>query len=125
MTVLSYDLPEIDPEMEFLGGVSACRHVSFDDFLSLFDKKVHDKIREVAKQDGVTHVVCFENLDMWARHLGKRTAMIVGTKQSMTLKAVLQTPGFRLGPAPSRFEFPVAYARIAAVESPSDTSQQP
>ncbi len=90
--------------------VCECRHVSFADFLRLFDADVQPRILEAAKQDGVTHVVCMDNLDMWSSAFGTRTALIVGSKQTFTLAQVLQTSHFKIGATPSRFQFPVAYA---------------
>lgn len=106
------ELEKLEPVMVQAKNACIARHISFDDMLSLFDEEVHGKIRGAALADGVTHVVCFENLDLWSSHGGDRTAMVVGTQQSYPLAKVLQTPYFRLGGVPSRFQYPVAYASI-------------
>ena len=105
-------LPETRPLAQ---NVITARHVKLEDLLRLFDEEVHGKIRGAALQEGVTHVVCFENLDMWSSQLGARTALVVGSKQSFTLEKVLGTPYFRLGDVPSRFKYPVAYASVEAL----------
>lgn len=112
--LLAADLPELGPVVKQADGVSRAHHVSLEDFLKLFDEEVHGKIRGAALADGATHVLCMENLDLWSSNLGHRTALIVGEKQTWTLQKALGTPYFRLGDVPSRFQYPVAYASVAA-----------
>lgn len=112
------ELPELAPVQEQAENVIRARHVSFEDYLRLFDESVHGKIRASALQPGITHVVCFEVLDLWSSNVGHRVSLVVGTKPegaeipSWTLDRVLGTPNFRLGDVPSRFQYPVAYADV-------------
>lgn len=121
--IASQDLTEHAPVMTQADNVVIARHVSFEDFLTLFDEDVHGKIRGAALTPGVTHVVCLENLDFWSSRIGQRTALIVGEKQkgaeipTWTLKALLSTPYFRLGNVPSRFQYPVAYASVKELQA--------
>lgn len=116
-------LPRLEPLMEQAENVCRAVHVKFEDYLKLFDKSVHEKIRESARRPGVTHVVCFECLDMWSSRLGKRDSMIVGTQQSFTIEKVLTTKFCRLGDLPSRFQYPVAYASVKDVAAPAAVEQ--
>lgn len=102
--------------MEQAENVCIARHVSFEDYLRLFDEEVHGKIRGSALAEGVTHVVCFEVLDMWSSRAGQRQSLIVGSAQTFSLEKVLRTPYFRLGDVPSRFAYPVAYASVAELK---------
>jgi len=95
--VLVQDLPELPAVLEQAKGICVAKHVGFDDYLKLFDESLRGKICGSALGDGVTHVVCFENLDMWSSQLGHRTSMVVGTKQAYTLEKLLGTPFARLG----------------------------
>jgi hypothetical protein len=106
------DLPELPAAMEQEENVCKARHVAFDDYLQLFDESVRDLIRESAKADGVTHVVCMECLQMDSGHFGRRSSMIVGSKQTYSLKDILGTKYARIGDVPSRFQYPVAYAAV-------------
>lgn len=105
-------LPKLEPIVEQAENVCRAVHASFEDYLKLFDPSVHEAIRKSCGQAGVTHVVCFECLDMWSSMIGKRTSMIVGSKQSYTIDKVLKTRFFRLGDLPSRFQYPVCYAAV-------------
>jgi len=109
-------LPELAAVTKQAENVCAATHVRFDDYLKLFDESVRAKIRGAALGDGVTHVVCLENLNAWSSQFGHRVSMIVGAKQSCTLNRVLKTPYFRLGGKPSQFCYPVAYAAAPAAQ---------
>lgn len=121
--VSASDLPELPGTVQQAENVVRVRHVSFEDFLKLFDEEVHGKIRASALQPGITHVVCFENLDMWSSNHGHRSSLVVGVKPagaeipSWTLERVLSTPHFRLGDVPSRFQYPVAYAEVSSLRA--------
>lgn len=119
------DLPELAPLMEQASNAVRARHVSLEDFFRLFDQDVHGKIRGAALADGATHVVCFENLDMWSSQAGARTALVVGAKQTYTLEQILRKPFSRLGDVPSRFQYPVAYADIATLREQLPGQQEP
>lgn len=115
--VMVSDLPALEPVMEQVQSIAGpAKHVAFEDFLKLFDEGVHGKIRGSALGDGVTHVVCFQNIDMWSSQLGRRTSMIVGSKQTYTLEKILRDPSCHLGDVPSRFQYPVAYASVASLK---------
>lgn len=105
-----HDITGLKPVMPQAKNVITAKHVSLDDYLSLFDKSVHEKILATLEFDGATHVVCFENLDMWSSQFGHRTSIVVGSKQGQSLEKVLTTPYARIGEVPSRFQYPVAYA---------------
>ena len=120
--VSAQDLPALEPVMMQADNACTARHVSFDDFLKLFDEEVHGKIRGAALGPGVTHVVCLENLDTWSSRYGHRVALTVGIKPegkdvpTWTLEDVLGTKYFRLGDVPSRFQYPVCYAGVESLK---------
>jgi hypothetical protein len=96
--------------------VVRARHVSFLDFLKLFDEEIHDRLREISLRPGVTHLVALDNLQRDSSHFGERMAMPVGEAtpeyfERLTLEQVLSTPYFRFG-EPGRFQHPVAYAAV-------------
>ena len=64
--VMAQDLTALPVVMEQAKNVVTAKHVSLDDYLKLFDESVHDRIKASAKLEGATHLVCFENLDMWS-----------------------------------------------------------
>lgn len=113
------DFEHLEPIRPQAQNVVVAAHLSFDDFLQLFAEDLHGKIRGFALKDGVTHVVCFENLDMWSSELGQRSAVIVGSKQTHSIESILDTPYSRIGDVPSRFRYPVAYASVEALKSPA------
>lgn len=123
--VIVHDLPELPSLLPQAQNATRARHVSLEDFMRLFDETVHGKIRGAALAEGATHVVCFENIDMWSSQLGHRTALVVGTKQSWTLEGLLGTPYFRLGDVPSRFQYPVAYASVDELRKELPAQEQP
>lgn len=124
------DLPALEPVMRQGRNVRSARHVSFPDFLRLFEEELHGKIRGAALRPGITHVVCFENLDMWSSQFGRRVALAVGERPAgaevptWKLSDVL-APHFRLGDLPSQFQYPVAYASVDALraEAPPEGRQ--
>jgi hypothetical protein len=80
--------------------------VPWDEFMGRFDPAVHHALVKKARQDGVTHLVCFENLALEC--MGHpRSALPVGP--ACTLKTVEETHDKRLGEVPSQFQWPVAY----------------
>lgn len=114
--ISAQDLPALDPLMEQAENAIKARHVSLDDYLKLFDPAVQGKIRGSALAEGVTHLVCFENIDMWSSMCGHRTSLAVGDKQTYTLEKVLKRAYARLGDVPSRFQYPVAYASVVPLQ---------
>lgn len=94
--------------------VRELKQCSWSEFLELFDPSVHDRLRECARRDGVSHLVCFEVLDLWSSHLGQRTAMTVGP--GCTYKDLDAVREGRLGDVPSRFQYPTVYVDVAEVK---------
>lgn len=124
--ILHTDLPALDPVVVQAQNVVTARHVAFDDFLKLFDDDIHGPIRGLAIKEGVTHLICMENLDFCSSQLGKRTAMAAGnpTAQALgrqTLAELLGTAFLRLGDVPSRFQYPVAYTSTAELRKATNT----
>ena len=107
-----HDLPQLPAAILQAPNMVCARHVSFADFLKLFNESVHEKIRSAALADGATHVLCMENLDTWSPQGGHRTALVVGHNQTYTLEKALSSPYFRLGDLPIHYQWPVAYASV-------------
>lgn len=120
--ISAIDLEHLPPEFEQVDPVTTAHHVSFDDFVLLFPDDWREKLQTACLQEGATHLVCFENVDMWASEFGRRTALVVGDKQTFTLQKVLQTPGCHLGDVPSRRQYPTAYCRTARQEPKIDVA---
>ena len=82
----------------------AVRRVDLATFLESFDPSVHERIGALLDRDGVSAVVCFENVCMDSSALGERTALIVGP--SCTYKNVDACEGQWLNDLPSQRQYP-------------------
>lgn len=86
------------------------KEVTWDEFFELFDPEVHDAIRDSLRRFGSEYVVCFECLDMCSSHLGERTAMGVGPKN--TYKTLEEVDGKWLHDLPSQRQYAHRYAKV-------------
>jgi len=86
------------------------KEITLEQLFSHFDPEVHDAIRKAILRNNASHLVVFECLQMDSSNLGKRTALCVGPTCTYTLDHVINTPHFRIGDVPSRFEYPTMYA---------------
>jgi hypothetical protein len=80
--------------------------ITMENLLSRFDESVHDSLQEMAERDGVTHLVLFENQDLWSSQLGEKTAMAVGP--GCTYGTPDEVSGRHLHDLPSMRQYPVA-----------------
>jgi hypothetical protein len=88
--------------------VTNIKDITLDALIALFDPSVHDRLRELAKRETVSHLVVFEVLDLSSSQLGHRTAVAIGP--GCTYTQLYQIKNQRLGDVPSRFQYPVAAA---------------
>ena len=89
---------------------STAKQITLEALVAMFDEEVHPLIRGNAASAGVSHIVVCEVLQMDSSSFGKRVALSVGPDCTFTLDHVLDTPHFRLGNVPSRFQYPTHYA---------------
>lgn len=79
------------------------RQVNWSQLLEMVDEDIRGRLAAMASKDGVSGVVCFENMQVGLL-CGQRHFMIYGP--DCTYKDV---PTGHLGDVPSRFAWPVAY----------------
>lgn len=91
------------------------KELTREEFFALFDPSVHDQLSMSASLGGTEAMVVMENLQTNSVCFGMRSAIAVGSGRCFPLSAV-ESPGFRLGEVPSRFQYPVALWRVS--ESP-------
>lgn len=88
------------------------KELPWGEFLVLFDAEVHAALNRAATRPGVTHLVCFTNLDLCSSQMGHRTACVVG--EPYTYRNLDMAREGRLGDVPSRFQYPTEYAAVPA-----------
>jgi hypothetical protein len=84
--------------------------VSLDKLIEEFGEESRDIILEKIVYFSATHIVLFENLDMWASCYGAKKVLFVGI--NCTHKTVDELEGKHLGDLPSQRMYPTMYAEV-------------
>jgi hypothetical protein len=85
------------------------KSVSKAQFFALFSPPMQDELEEKWTDEGAAGFVCYENLQMDSSEFGKRTAHVFGPGFAYNSVGQVVRSVPRLGGAPSRFQYPVAY----------------
>lgn len=81
-----------------------------EELLQHFDRSAREKVRALWQPDAEA-VVLYQVLDMSSSQLGRTSAMVVGPEEKGFSYTLAKALAGRLGDVPSRFAYPVAFAR--------------
>jgi len=86
------------------------KEVTFEEFLKMFDERVHGAIRRAIDIHDAEGFIVFENQAMDSSHLGERTAVVFGP--TCTYKSPEEAEGRWLNDLPSQRQYPVAWTKV-------------
>lgn len=83
--------------------------ITMDELLEKFDPDAQNRLRDMVKKEGISHVVLFENNNMWSSRLGERAALAVGPGCEFALEYVQDK---YLGDLPGERMYPTALVEV-------------
>jgi len=90
--------------------VTSLTEITLSELYKMFHKSVHSDLDAKIVKTRAEYVVVFENLQMDSSNFGHRSALMIGAQcENKTIDDIRER---RLGDVPSRFQYPVHYAKV-------------